>query len=137
MLSWRERDADVKPRPMEDAAAQLARLADATSSAPRVGVCVTGEARSFALRGVRASLHELLAQFEEPALRMILARRGSATGRRNSITGGQSSDVIQTRIRGGPIGAVGAARDPSAVLRPETEAETDEARETRASMFRV
>ena len=65
------------------------------------------------------------------------ARRGSATGRRNSITGGQSSDVIQTRIRGGPIGAVGAARDPSAVLRPETEAETDEARETRASMFRV
>ena len=65
------------------------------------------------------------------------ARRGSATGRRNSITGSQSSDVIQTRIRGGPIGAVGAARDPSAVLRPETEAETDEARETRASMFRV
>ena len=44
---------------MEDAAAQLARLAAApasSSSAPRVGVCVTGEARSFALRGVRASL---------------------------------------------------------------------------------
>ena len=68
-------------------------------------------------------------------LRSATARRGSATGRRNSIKGGQSSDVIQTRIRGGPIGADGAARDPSAVLRPETE--TDEARETRASMFRV
>ena len=74
---------------MEDAAAQLARLAGASSSssAPRVGVCVTGEARSFALRGVRASLQELLAQFEEPALRMILARRGSATCSGNVYSG--------------------------------------------------
>lgn len=46
----------------------------------RVGVCVTGEARTFALDGVRASLRRLLdALPPSPLVRMIIARRGASS----------------------------------------------------------
>ena len=47
--------------------------------ASSVGVCVTGEARAFSLHGVRDSLRQLLQQFDQPTVRFILARRGSAS----------------------------------------------------------
>lgn len=43
------------------------------------GVCVTGEARYFELRSVRASLKEFALALDPMALRMEIARRGSAS----------------------------------------------------------
>lgn len=56
----------------------------AYSQPVRAGVCVTGEARSFALPGVRASLRNLLRMFDSEAgvataVRMIIYRKGSAS----------------------------------------------------------
>ena len=53
------------------------------SNTTRVGVCVTGEARSFAMPAVRASLREFLGalSLDEPSVtvRMIIGRRASSS----------------------------------------------------------
>lgn len=44
-----------------------------------VGVCVTGEARSFALSSVRGSLKELLTEIGAVAVRLEISRRASSS----------------------------------------------------------
>lgn len=52
---------------------------DPSTSMPRTGVCVTGEARSFALPQVRTSLRNLLAALQPVSVIMQLARHGTTT----------------------------------------------------------
>ena len=52
----------------------------AATSPPRVGVCVTGEARSFRFRGIRNSLRRFLRDVQAVDVRMTIARRSSGDG---------------------------------------------------------
>eukprot|EP00966_Prymnesium_polylepis_P219410 5076244-Prymnesium_polylepis.1 len=52
---------------------------DACARREGTGVCVTGEARSFAIPAVRASLREFLAAVGAVAVRMHIARRASSS----------------------------------------------------------